>query len=298
MPPGLSGPCTNGRFASYEWSIVRSAEPIPRMAPSAFAPDRLAQRDLSVFGPVAAVLPLVAACFLLAVGTMCPANAQGVQIGVRIGPTFGFLNDSAVPFASRDPEINANPRLDLHVGAYVIVPVSDHFALQPELLYVQKGGHFSRPRSQSYAVERYRLSYVQGELLGRRDVPIPSPLSLHAVAGLSVDAALEGILRRNFRSTETDFAERVALLNTGQMRRWDVGLVVGVGLGYPVGGAGRLALELRYNPGFRNVFFGSTPPAARPPGASDELFPLPDTYSALRHDVVTASLTYTMPIGR
>ena len=224
---------------------------------------------------------------------MPPATAQDIRVGVRVGPTFGFLNDNAVPFTSKDPEINANPRLDLHVGAYAILPVTDHFAFQPELLYVQKGGHFSRPRSQSYAVERYRLAYVQGDLLGRRDFSIPGPLSLHAVAGVSIDVALKGTLQRNLRIQEADFEEHVALLKTGQLRQWDVGVLIGGGVGYPIGDTSRLALELRYNPGFRDVFSGSGRPP--PPGAIDDLFPLPTAYAALRHDVITASLTYTLP---
>lgn len=242
-------------------------------------------------------LLLVIAGLLVAIGPLPSAQAQEVRIGVRFGPTFGFLNDNTVPFTSKDAEINANPRLDLHIGAYAVVPVTDHVALQPELLYVQKGSHFSRPRSQSYAVEQYRLSYLQGALLGRRDVSLPGPLSLHVVAGLAVDIALRGTRQRNLRSRDIDFEERVSLMESGHLRRWDVGGVVGVGVGYPVGSTSRLALELRYNRGFRTVFTAersagsSSDPQANP-------FPLAAPRSSFRHDVITASLTYTMPIGR
>ena len=222
------------------------------------------------------------------------AEAQDVRIGVRSGSTFGFLNDNAVPFTSNDPEINANPRLDLHAGAYVVVPVTDHVSIQPELLYVRKGGHFSRPRSESYAVERYQLSYLQGELLGRRDVPIPGPVSFHAVAGFSIDVALSGTLRRNLRAAELDFEEQVALMETAPPRRWDLGVLLGVGFGYPVGTASRAALELRYNRGLRSVFGNAGRPEGTPPDGFEEVFPL--TGSALRHDVITASLSYTLPL--
>jgi hypothetical protein len=240
-------------------------------------------------------LLLVIAGLLVAIGPLPGAKAQEVRIGVRFGPTFGFLNDNSVPFTSKDAEINANPRLDLHVGAYAVVPVTDHVALQPELLYVQKGSHFSRPRSQSYAVERYRLSYVQGALLSRRDVSLPGPLSLHLTAGLTADVALRGTLQRNLRSRDIDFEQQVSLMASGQLRRWDVGGLVGVGVGYPIGPTSRLALELRYNRGFRAVFHAersagsSSDPQANP-------FPLADPGASFRHDVVTASLTYTLPL--
>jgi len=245
---------------------------------------------------VAATGRLVAAALFLVMVTGPSAEAQNVRVGVRTGPTFGFLNDSSVPFTGNTATINANPRLDFHAGAYAIVPVTEHLALQPELLYVQKGGHFSRPRSESYAVERYQLSYLQGELLGRHDVSIPGPVSFYTVAGLSIDVALGGTLRRNLRAAELDFEEQVALMETGQLRRWGVGALVGVGLGYPVGAASRLTLDVRYNPGFRSVFRTQERPAGTQPDRIKEVFPL--TSSLFRHDVITASLSYTLPLGR
>lgn len=238
---------------------------------------------------------IVAACFFVLVAAAPRAEAQSVRVGIRAGPTFGFLNDNAVPFTNRNVKTNANPRIGAHAGMHVIVPVTDHFALQPELLYVQKGGHFSQPRSESYLVERYRLSYVQGEMLGRRDISVPGLLSLHVVAGVSIDVALGGTLQRNLRTAEIDFGERVALMETGQLRRWGIGTLVGMGLGYPIGTASRLALELRYNPGFHAVFSRSEHSASTLPDRIEDVFPL--TSSPLRHDVVTVSLLYTLPLA-
>jgi len=244
---------------------------------------------------------LLFVCLLAAGGAGPSANAQDVRIGLRVGPTFGFLNDSAVPFSSRDAATNANPRLDIHVGGHASVPVTEHFALQPELLYVQKGGHFSQPRSQIYLVERYRVSYLQAALLGRRDISIPTPLSLHLVAGLSVDAALGGTLQRDLRTATVNLGEHVGLLDTDQLRRWDLGALVGLSLGYPVD-TGRLALEVRYTPGFRTVFSSAdrsedSLPDAISAATFKELFPLPNTRSSLRHDVIIASITYSVPLA-
>ena len=114
-------------------------------------------------------------------------NAQSLRVGVRAGPTFGFLNDSPVPFVS-EPEVteaSTNVRIDLHVGAHAVVPLGKNVSLQPELLFVRKGSHLSRNGVDLYIAEQYRLSYLEGHLLGRRAVPVPGPLSVHAVAGLS-----------------------------------------------------------------------------------------------------------------
>ena len=241
-----------------------------------------------------AVAVLAGACLL--VGPPVPrAAAQDARLGFRTGPTFGFLSDGARLFAGGQGPTNANPRLDVHAGAFVRLPFADLLSLQPELLYIQKGGHFSQPLTERYSVERYRLSYVQGLLLGRRALPIRGRLSAHAVAGLSIDLALDGTVQRNARSAEGTFEDRIDLMDSGHLRRWDVGLVVGAGLGYRIGAAGRLGMNLRYNPGLRSVF--SNPENALPPSTNAEGFPLSASPSALRHDVVTASFSYTVPLA-
>ena len=244
----------------------------------------------------------IAAALLASAVWASPTAAQDMRLGLRLGPTFGFLSDSAVPFSGATPNINANPRIDVHAGAYAILPLTEHVALQPEVLYVRKGGHFSRPLAESYAVERYRLSYLQGALLGRGETTGPGPLSLHAVVGLSLDAALDGRLRRALRTAADVREERIALAERGRLRRWGAGVVVGLGVGYPVGSGGRLALTLRYNPGLISAFEDAAAPAKTSPGGaasqprgSASFFP--SGRSPLRHDVVTASLAYTFPVG-
>lgn len=221
-----------------------------------------------------------------------------MRVGVRTGPTFGFLNDSAVPFVSADgdTEANTNTRIDLHAGAYAIVPLAGPFGVQAELLYVRKGGHLSRSGEASYRVEQYRLSYVEGQVLGRRDVSLPGPLHLHVVAGLTGERLLSGVARRAIHSDVEVVREEIDLTARNLVRHWDVGALVGVGLGYPIGGSGRLSIDLRYNPGFRSIFTDR----ARPVGDRASVFGNPPPLSrfppALRHDVITASLSYTLAL--
>lgn len=253
--------------------------------------DRLCFLPLSASG-----IGLVLACLVAAMVALPRARAQNVRIGGRIGPTFGFLSDSAVPFSGNDAAVNANPRLDFHAGAYAVVPTTPSFALQPELLYLQKGGHFSRPTAESYSVERYRLSYLQGALLGRRNISIPGPLSLYAVAGLSLDVALSGRTRRNVRTAELNVERQVDLMKNDRLRRWTVGGIIGAGLRYLVGPTGRLTFSIRYNPGLSPVFANPERPTPSSPQTIEDLFPLPRSPSALRSDVVTTSLSYTLPL--
>jgi len=243
------------------------------------------ERRLYVSIVAAGVLVVVSAVLMSAVR---PAPAQDLRVGVRAGPTFGFLSDSPIPFrgSALDAATNVNLRLDVHGGGYVVVPLTGRWSVQPEVLVLQRGGHLSRPTSESYAAERYRLSYAQGAVLARRAIALPGPLSMHAVGGVAVDRALGGTLRRDRRTTGIDAHSRVDLLASDRLRRWDAGGIVGVELGYPTGPSGRAALELRYSYGFRAVFKRS-PPAADP-------FPLTGA-SSFHHDAITASLSYTLP---
>lgn len=244
----------------------------------------------AVLGAVVLVLTLLAPV---------PAPAQGLRVGLRVGPSFGFLNDSPIPFVS-EPGVTAartNTRLDLHVGAHAIIPLRASFSVQPELLFVRKGGHLSRVGRELYASERYRLSYLQVQFLVRRSISVPGPLSLHAVAGPAVDVATGGRVRREVRARAGVVDQRIPLLEHGLMRRWDAGLLLGMGVAYPVGAGATVALDLRYNAGVRSVFTE----ARRPDGAFEMNLddpPLSDTPPPLRNDVIMTSLTLTVPLPR
>lgn len=237
---------------------------------------------------------LVCGC-LLTFGLTQRSPAQPVKWGGRLGPAFGFFNDSPIPFIS-DPDVTeagTNVRIDVNAGLHAVVPLTDRYAVQPELLFVQKGTHFARFGDGFYASERYRISYVQTHLLGRRDISVPGPLSLHVVGGLTGAVATGGVVRRDVRTRIVDASERIALLKTNLVRRWDIGGLVGLGIGYPVGRSGTLALSLRYNPGFRTLFTENERPAGEQTEIGDEPSPLTRTPPPLRHDVILVSLSYT-----
>lgn len=225
------------------------------------------------------------------------AQAQDVRGGVRLGPAFGFLNDSGTPFVSQagKTEASTNVRIDVHAGGHLVVPLTARWSLQPELQYVRKGAHLSRTGLSLYTAERYQFSYLQGHLLGRRDIALPGPLSLHAVAGITGAVATGGTVRRTLRTSTGTVEERVDLLDDDLIRRWDVGGLVGMGLGYPVGG-GTLTLELRYNPGVRDIFTTKKRAEAERGTLGFEPPPLTATPPSLRHDVILVAVSYTVPL--
>jgi hypothetical protein len=66
---------------------------------------------------------------------------------------------------------------------------------------------------------------------------------------------------------------RIDLMET--VRRWDPGLLVGLGLG-TAAGPGVVSLSLRYNPSLRAALRSTRPP--------------------LRHDVMLVAVSYTSPL--
>jgi hypothetical protein len=219
---------------------------------------------------------------------------------MRVGPTFGFLNDSAAPFVSAGGDAGGHPnvRLDLHAGGHVIFPFTDHYGLQTELLYIRKGGHLSRFDNVGHRVERYRLAYVQAQVLGRRNISLSGPLRLHVVGGVTGGHLLGGTVRRTVHTEVRAYRETINLAGRRLVRHWDVGALVGIGLGYPVGEAGQISLDLRYGRGFRSVFTDRARPLTEQMTGFEDPPPLTRTPPTLRHDAVTASLSFTTALSR
>ncbi len=238
-------------------------------------------------------------CLALVLLSPTEIRAQELRGGVRLGPSFGFLNDSSIPFVSEDDEaVNTNVRLDGHAGLHVIVPVTDQASVQSELAYVRKGGHVSRVDPEAYVSEQYQMSYLQAHVLGRRDVSMPGPLLLHVAGGLTVSRATGGTVRRTVRVPSDVVDQRIELMQHDLVRRWDAGLLVGAGIGYPVGAASTLALTLRYAPGVRTVFTQAQRPSTEQMSILSDPPPLSRTPPSLRHDVLTVSLSYTTSLSR
>lgn len=252
------------------------------------------------FAAVFGALPgrLLVLCVMVALAMGGRAAAQDLRVGVRAGPSFGFLSGSVVPFvrAGGDGETHTNVRVDFHAGGYGIVPLTERVGLQGELLYVRKGAHISRVRVDQYRVERYRLSYLQGQVLGRRSISLPGPLHLHAVAGFTLGRFLGGTARRNVYSELIVFREEIDLQAQELVRAWDFGGLLGMGVGYPLGESGRLTLALRYNPGFRSVFTRAERAEDDKASALREPPPLSRVPPGLRNDLLTASLSYTLSL--
>jgi hypothetical protein len=133
-----------------------------------------------------------------------------LRLGVEGGFDLANLNGQNVNdvFASR---------LGWVVGAYASLPIGPTFAIQPELMYEQKGG--------KYNGNPYRLDYVEIPIL--LDISVIGPIGI--LLGPSFDA-------------------NVASSGTSNVTSTDVGLVAGVQINLS-----RILVSGRYELGLTNI---------------------------------------------
>ncbi|MFH6602754.1 porin family protein [Maribacter algicola] len=149
-----------------------------------------------------------------------------VQAQVRPGVKLG-LNSSNV----------SNTRLDsksgLYIGAFVKIPVSDYYALQPELLYSSQGG-----KSNSDEYGDLNINYFS---IGIPNKFYVSPKNgFHFILGLGLDVNL----KNNFVGlTNFDFDDEISPV--------DVVALGGIGFEFDFG----LTLEARYKQGTISIDF-------------------------------------------
>jgi len=115
----------------------------------------------------------------------------------------GGLNVASV----RIPDNQVDPMLGVHVGGFVSAPISDRFALQPELLYSQQGYN-----TQKYD---YRFHYLNLPLIFKGTISG----GLHAQVGPQFGVLLRA--NRTEGKTSKDITETVS--------RFDSALALGLG---------------------------------------------------------------------
>ena len=115
--------------------------------------------------------------FLLVVAiavTTSVTQAQEVRIGAKGGVNFATF--------SGDDLGDVKSRTGFHIGGLVEVPISEKFAIQPEVLYTAQGSKYSEKGTElgvdySYEMEQ-KLDYIQ----------VPVMAKFYVIDGLSLEA--------------------------------------------------------------------------------------------------------------
>lgn len=178
---------------------------------------------------------IVPVLFVLVCGAST-AVAQEISVGVKAGVNFANLK-----FDPDDNDLDLDNRMGLVAGAFLVVPVTPQFAIQPEALFSMKGATMPMIED-SDAQGRVKLDYLDVPVLARFSSPSTTGTSLHLFAGPSFNfrlSAKSGV-EVNGESSDEDVSD--------QVERFELALVVGGGVEF-----GRLLIDGRYSWGLSNL---------------------------------------------
>jgi len=175
--------------------------------------------------------------------TATPATGQmnGVDFkpGVRAGVDFMTAGGDDAPD-------DADRRTGFLAGAFVEVEFGGPFALQPELLYTQKGWSREGDVRGTTITSTVKLDYIEIPVLAKFQLPLGGPFSPSLFAGPAVgfNASAEREVEGGGQSQTNDISDQVSST--------EFGLVFGVGGDFGIG-AGTITVDARYNLGLTSV---------------------------------------------
>lgn len=208
--------------------------------------------------PTSSANTLAVTCLLLAVLLAAlPSRAQENDPGGFTKLSWGFKG--GVSFAQHqgttprdmEYEVSSSMRTGVAAGAFLILPVTERFGIQQEVLYVQKGSRqqigvdvFDIPTTLDVT---YDLDYIEIPLLLRYHWILDRSVDLYTLGGFAFGLKVND--RYQLNGVVDDGNEQVPITADSDMSEVDIFDFVftyGVGLEFSVGGS-RLLLEYRFD---------------------------------------------------
>ena len=184
-----------------------------------------------------------AAVFLALAAVDEAASGEIAGKGLKTG-----LNSSSMAGAGAEPGLTSQN--GGAAGVFVTLGLTDHVAVQPEILYTQKGAELEAGTNPF----EYRCSYVEVPLLWKltfagRDAAFRPHLYAGPFAGVKVGAQLE-----TYRDRGQEESDEV---NLPSARGIDAGVAAGVEADLSVG-PGRILIDVRYEQSLVNAMTTGT----------------------------------------
>ena len=171
---------------------------------------------------------------LLLFGTV-PALAQiDIKPGIRAGVNFANAGGDDVPDS-------VEGRTAFHVGAQVLIDPAGPLAVQPELLFTQKGFEQSATFGGQTFTGTQRVSYLQLNGLAKFQIPVAGPVSPNLFVGPGIAIELSESFEFDGESEDTE-----------NFKGTDFSAVVGGGVDIEAG-FGTVLFDVRYDLGLTNV---------------------------------------------
>lgn len=193
----------------------------------------------------------------LAVGlglTSMPAIGQAsISPGVKVGGNLGTLGgeDAELVFSTgMQQDVSLDRRTGYAFGAFALIDFAGPFALQPELMYIQKGAktemEFSLGGQSTTVTSTMKLDYIQVPLLMKLNLPVAGPVSPNVFAGPNVGFNINA-------SQETEAGGQSDSEDIGDdISGTDYGVTLGAGIDFGLS-AGTLTVDVRYELGLADI---------------------------------------------
>lgn len=102
---------------------------------------------------------------VLTVGALATAKAQ-ITYGIKAGPNFSSLRYSG-------DNSNFSSKVGFHAGAFVGIPIADHFSVQPEVQYSGEGAKSKESDGEGGTVDvKYNLNYINIPIMAKYTLPV------------------------------------------------------------------------------------------------------------------------------
>jgi len=175
-------------------------------------------------------------------------DVREVQLGVRAGLSLYSVNSELTTGMFGTASSSSGYTAGFAGGLFLIIPLSDRFSFQPELLFVQKGGSEAddftgdddffddADESEEGSIT---LNYIELPLLARFNLPLDGEALPYVVAGPSLGYLLGADISNGDEEEElADF-----------YRSFNAGLILGAGINYR-----NFTADVRFDIGLTNIF--------------------------------------------
>jgi len=178
---------------------------------------------------------------LLALGATPAMGQMGTKVhpGVRGGVDFMTLGGD-------DANDDLSRRTGFMVGGFVLMDFEGVFALQPELMYIQKGSQRENDVGGTTITTTTKLDYIEVPVLAKLAIPTDGLVSPTVFAGptvgININAKRES--EGGGQTSTSDISDSVS--------GTDFGVALGAGVDYTLN-AGTISFDVRYELGLTSV---------------------------------------------
>jgi Outer membrane protein beta-barrel domain len=177
--------------------------------------------------------------------TVCSFSLLNAQIGLGVRGAFNYATAELEEKVGDSWETDMQDYIFLGSSGFLLeFNLNDKFALQPELNYIQKGYKTGVVIENVTRDVKTVLNYVELPFLVKGKFG-PGRVKFNALVGPSFGYAFNGKLKSDIADADIDFKD-------AEVKRWDIGAVLGVGASMDAG-PGALFLDARLGWGFSNL---------------------------------------------